>query len=72
MGEVSTNCKCKKETSQEKYARVDEIIKDYGYKEDSLYKFFTMLRVYSDIFQSSCSSILASNWICHFQRYREL
>lgn len=36
MSESSTNCLCKKETNQEKYARVSEIIKDYGYKEDSL------------------------------------
>jgi NADH-quinone oxidoreductase E subunit len=32
----SIQCECRKETEQEKYERVEEIIKEYHYKEDSL------------------------------------
>lgn len=32
----STQCECREETEEEKYQRVEEIIKEYGYKEDSL------------------------------------
>jgi NADH:ubiquinone oxidoreductase subunit E len=32
----SIQCECRKETEQEKYEKVEEIIKEYHYKEDSL------------------------------------
>ncbi|HHW31464.1 MAG TPA: NAD(P)H-dependent oxidoreductase subunit E [Clostridiaceae bacterium] len=36
MSVQSSQCACKKETEKEKYERVDELIKEYGYREDCL------------------------------------
>ncbi|GEM_PF-5590182 len=36
MSDHSKQCICKDETVQEKYARIEEIINEYGQKEDNL------------------------------------